>query len=209
MYVLGMKLKRLKGVLKQWNKSTFGNVFTRVEQAEEMVQNCEASYESSGSVEDREELQKAKAFHLRCLAMEEDFLKQQSGIKWLQEGDRNTAFYNNFVRKKRKKSAILRILADGNWLEAPDDITQSGVEFFEKLFTQDLADADHELIDCIPSLVSAEDNKMLMASPQLEDVRQVVFSLNKDSIAGSDGFNGFFFHNFWPLIAVDVLAAAN
>ncbi|GAA0160854.1 hypothetical protein LIER_17311 [Lithospermum erythrorhizon] len=207
LYTLGMKLKRLKGVLKSWNRHTFGNVFSRVEQSEEEVQHCEAAFESSGLVEDREALQHAKAFHLRSLAMKEDFLKQQSGIKWLQEGDRNTAFYHNFVRKKRKKRAVLGIMEEGNWLDMPDDIAQSGVAFYKDLFTHYLADADEEIIDCIPSMVTAEDNKMLMFPPDMEEVRKVVFSLSKDSVAGPDGYNGYFFHNFWPLIAKDVLDA--
>ncbi|GAA0175873.1 hypothetical protein LIER_28969 [Lithospermum erythrorhizon] len=195
-----MKLKRLKGVLRDWNKATFGNVFTMVEQAEEEVQDCEVAYEQSPIPELREALHKAKANHLKCLAIEEDFLSQQSGIKWLAEGDKNTGFYHNYIRKRRKKSTVLGIL-DGAWLTALDDIVASGVNFFKDLFIEDTISEEVELLDCIPSLVSSSENEMFMAVPALEEVRRVVFSLNKDSVAGPDGFNGHFFHNFWNLIA--------
>ncbi|GAA0156478.1 hypothetical protein LIER_13970 [Lithospermum erythrorhizon] len=207
LFVLGMKLKRLKGVLRDWNKATFGNVFTMVEQAEEEVQECEAAYEQSPVPELREALHKAKANHLKCLAIEEDFLSQQSGIKWLAEGDKNTGFYHNYIRKRRKKSAVLGILEDGAWLTDSEEIAASGVNFFKDMFTGDTTSEEGELMDCIPSLVTKSDNELLMAVPELEEVRKVVFSLNKDSVAGPDGFNGHFFHSFWHLIAEDVLAA--
>ncbi|GAA0168908.1 reverse transcriptase [Lithospermum erythrorhizon] len=206
LFVLGMKLKRLKGVLREWNKETFGNVFTMVERAEEEVQECEADYEQSPTPEHREALQRTKANHLKCLAIEEDFLSQQSGIKWLAEGDKNTGFYHNYIRKRRKQSAVLGILEEGAWLTDSEEIAASGVNYFKDLFTGDTTSEEVELVDCIPSLVTSSDNEMLMAVPELEEVRRVVFSLNKDSVAGPDGFNGHFFHNFWNLIAMEVLA---
>ncbi|GAA0160574.1 reverse transcriptase [Lithospermum erythrorhizon] len=207
LYVLGAKLKRLKKDLKEWNKNIFGNVFNMVENADEEVQECEAEYEKAATAENREALHRARAHHFKCLAIEEDFLSQQSGIKWLQEGDRNSGFYHNFVRRKRKRSAVLGILDEGEWLTEPEEIAISGVNFFQSLFTQDTAAGDVELIDCIPPMVSDEDNEQLLSIPNLEEVKQVVFSLNKESVAGPDGFNGHFFHNFWDLIAGDMLQA--
>ncbi|GAA0142555.1 hypothetical protein LIER_35590 [Lithospermum erythrorhizon] len=208
LYILGAKLKRLKGALKQWNATTFGNVSSMVEQADEEVQDCEAEYEHSDTPANREALHKARAHHLKCLAIEEDFLSQQSGIKWLQEGDKNSGFYHNFVRKKRKRNAVLGVLDEGEWITDPESIARSGIHFFQELFTQDTADGDEELVDCIPTMISAEENEQLLAVPQLEEIKQVVFSLCKESAAGPDGFNGHFFHNFWNLIAGDMLQAA-
>ncbi|GAA0145587.1 hypothetical protein LIER_05751 [Lithospermum erythrorhizon] len=113
LFVLGMKLKRLKEYLKSWNKNVFGNVISMEEQADEEVQQCEAAYESSSDPVLREALHQRKAKHLRCLAIQEDFFSQQSSIKWLQEGDKKTGFYHNCLRKKRKKSAILGIMDEG------------------------------------------------------------------------------------------------
>ncbi|GAA0144869.1 reverse transcriptase [Lithospermum erythrorhizon] len=178
-----------------------------VEQADEEVQQCEAAYEGSLDTALREALHQAKAKYLRSLAIQEDFLSQQSGINWIQEGDKNTGFYHNYIRKKRKKSAILGILDDGEWIVQSEDIEESGVKYFRSLFSGDSASNDEEMIDCIPLLVSNEDNVHIMLEPTMEELRQIVFSLNKDSVGGPDGFNGHFFHNFWPLIAEDLLAA--
>ncbi|GAA0157176.1 hypothetical protein LIER_38412 [Lithospermum erythrorhizon] len=207
LFALGMKLKWLNGCLKTWNKQVFGNVFSMVEQAEEEVQQCEAAFQHSAEPALREELQQAKAKHLRALAIEEDFLSQQSGIKWLHEGDKNSTFYHNYIRKKRKKSAILGVIEEGEWITQTKAIQESGVKYFKSLFTADSAAVEEEMIDCIPSLVTPEDNAKLMVEPEMEEIRQVVFSLNKDSVGGPDGFNGHFFHRFWGLIAEDLVAA--
>ncbi|GAA0164352.1 hypothetical protein LIER_20010 [Lithospermum erythrorhizon] len=207
LYVLGAKLKRLKGVLKEWNIKTFGNVSTMVEQVDDEVQECEAEYEQADKPENREALHRARAHHLKCLAIEENFLRQQSGIKWLQEGDKNSGFYHNFVWKKRKRSAVLGILDEGEWISDPEGIARSGIQFFQNLFTQDTVDGDVDLVDCISPMVSAEDNEHLLTVPDMEEIKQVVLSLSKESVTGPDGFNGQFFHNFWNLIAGDMLQA--
>ncbi|GAA0174624.1 hypothetical protein LIER_41754 [Lithospermum erythrorhizon] len=80
LYILGHKLRRLKGCLKEWNKMVFGNIFSSVQQAEEEVENCEAAYESSRLPADREALHKAKAKHLRIIEIQEDYLRQLSGL---------------------------------------------------------------------------------------------------------------------------------
>ncbi|GAA0163761.1 hypothetical protein LIER_19552 [Lithospermum erythrorhizon] len=64
-FVLWQKLKRLKATLKKWNKETFGNIFSLVEQAEDEVVRFEHLFEQSNSPTDREALHKAQAEHLR------------------------------------------------------------------------------------------------------------------------------------------------
>ncbi|GAA0169741.1 hypothetical protein LIER_24155 [Lithospermum erythrorhizon] len=141
----------LKATLKQWNHDTFGNVFSKVEQAEDEVL--------------REALQKSQADHLRCLAMEEEYWGQISGIRWIKEGDISTAVFHSFVKRRKKK----------NYIAGTDDTTTP---------------TDAQLMDSIPRLVTQEDNAMLLAEAILEEVKVVVFSIDKHSAAGADGYNG-------------------
>ncbi|KAK4394256.1 hypothetical protein Sango_1896400 [Sesamum angolense] len=48
----------------------------------------------------------------------------------------------------------------------------------------------------------------LCIPPSQENVKEVVFSINKDSVAGPDGFSSAFFQACWNTIAEDVIAAA-
>ncbi|GAA0175837.1 hypothetical protein LIER_28935 [Lithospermum erythrorhizon] len=97
-FVLTTKLRTLKLCLKKWNREVFGNVLNMVASAEEKGMVCEDIFETSGLAIDRENLGKARAYHLWYLAMEEEYWKQKSSIRWVQEGDKSTAFYHSWVK---------------------------------------------------------------------------------------------------------------
>ena len=100
MFKLATKLKRLKGVLRVWNKEKFGNVISNLQEAEKQVKRLEEIFDSSGSNSDLIRLNEAKAIHLRSMAEEETFWQQKARMKWLQESDQNTKlFYNSVVVK--------------------------------------------------------------------------------------------------------------
>nr|XP_009797062.1 PREDICTED: uncharacterized protein LOC104243558 [Nicotiana sylvestris] len=50
-----------------------------------------------------------------------------------------------------------------------------------------------------------EDNDMLNAIPNEDEIRDVVFSANASSTAGPDGFNGSFYQNCWNVIKFDIV----
>ncbi|EOX99578.1 Uncharacterized protein TCM_008287 [Theobroma cacao] len=65
---------------------------------------------------------------------QESFWKQKLGIKWLVEGECNTKFFHMGVKKKRIKSHIFKIQnSDGSWVDNPDLVKASAVEFFSSL----------------------------------------------------------------------------
>lgn len=55
--------------------------------------------------------------------------------------------------------------------------------------------------------MSDDDNQMLLQVPSDEEVRDAIFGLDPSSAAGSDGFNGYFYHQCWSLIQRDVCRA--
>ncbi|KAL0307993.1 UNVERIFIED_CONTAM: hypothetical protein Sangu_3000200 [Sesamum angustifolium] len=52
-----------------------------------------------------------------------------------------------------------------------------------------------------------EDRRSLCVMPTLEEVREAVFSIDPDSVAGPDGFGAVFFHTYWEIIYEDVFGA--
>ncbi|CAI9102974.1 OLC1v1001377C1 [Oldenlandia corymbosa var. corymbosa] len=81
-----MKLRRLKLVLKEWNKTHFGDVFENLRNAEERVKELEVPYDHSGHANDRQNLHSARAFLLQKLKEHEDFWRQKMRLTWLKEG---------------------------------------------------------------------------------------------------------------------------
>ncbi|KAG6513034.1 hypothetical protein ZIOFF_031180 [Zingiber officinale] len=143
----------------------------------------------------------------RVLDMEEDFWKQRAAIRWMGEGERNTKFFHSTVQKKRTASRLFRIWEEGQCLDQPDGIRESGVRYFQELLTGETVDSTVVDTELIPSLVSAEDNLMLEGLPSAEEVKQVVWSMCQDSAAGPDGFSVAFYRACWEIVGEDVFQA--
>ncbi|KAK2377327.1 hypothetical protein QL285_078023 [Trifolium repens] len=57
--------------------------------------------------------------------------------------------------------------------------------------------------DCIPDLVSTEDNNFLTSTPSDAEIKLAIFSMNGDGAPGPDGFGGHFYQHFWDIMASD------
>ena len=49
------------------------------------------------------------------------------------------------------------------------------------------------------------DNAMLLALPSLTELKEVVFSMDINSMPGLDGFGAGFYQSCWDIIKVDLL----
>ncbi|KAG6469540.1 hypothetical protein ZIOFF_070469 [Zingiber officinale] len=204
---LQMKLRRLKEHLKWWNMEVFGNIHDRVLQAEESMTAAEQAFDRDPTEQSRTHRSECQAHLFRVLDMEEDFWKQRAAIRWMGEGEKNTKFFHSTVQKKRAASRLFRIWEEGQCLDQPERIRESGVRYFQELLTGETVDSTAVDTDVIPTLVSTEDNLMLAALPSAEEVKQVVWSMCQDSAAGPDGFSVAFYRACWEIVGEDVLQA--
>ena len=67
--------------------------------------------------------------------------------------------------------------------------------------------AQDKMLETIPSLISAEDNKNLNKPISMEEVKSALFSMNPDKSPGLDGFQAFFFQKCWDIIGLDLWKA--
>lgn len=106
----------------------------------------------------------------------------------VQEGDRNSKFFHNLVKERRRKLFIFQVKdAAGEWIEDRHSIAQGAVTFFENLFSAD------------------EDNDMLTSVPEETEIKEAVLQMNSVSAAGPDGFSGAFYKACWDIISHDVV----
>jgi len=56
-------------------------------------------------------------------------------------------------------------------------------------------------------MVSVEENVVLTAMPLSDEIKNVVFAMNADGAPGPDGFGGFFYQQFWNIIAADLISS--
>ncbi|KAL2476812.1 DNAse I-like superfamily protein [Abeliophyllum distichum] len=88
-----------------------------------------------------------------------------------------------------------------------ETIQPSAVSFFQDLLSAAPQPVDPIRPDIIPRLVSDEDNLQLNRTPTLAEVREAIFSIDPDSVAGPDGFSSHFFQECWDIISDDVFQA--
>lgn len=103
------KIKKIKGVLARWCKETFGNLFQRIATLEDELKIKEIQFEMNNTPENKASLKKTEEELNNYLKVEEEFWKQKAGMKWFKDGDRNTRFFHNYVKGRRKKLKLTEI----------------------------------------------------------------------------------------------------
>ena len=140
---------------------------------------------------------------------EEIFWKQKSRIDWLQEGDRNTAFFHNSVKARQHGNSLSSlILSDGTQIYSHDAISQEVVKYFFDLFSWEEPRGRHEekvILECIPHLVSVDMNDALLLPISLLELEKIVFNMKKGKAHGPNGFPIEFFQDFQEVIKYDLL----
>ncbi|XP_043689263.1 uncharacterized protein LOC122640174 [Telopea speciosissima] len=126
--VLFLKLKRLRGTLRKWNREVFGNVHQQVKDAEDCVCRIEVAYDQSPNEGAKEELEEDRKILEGVLLQEEIFWKQKSRVSWLKEGDRNIKFFHSMVNIRRRQARVDKIKgADGEWICDPEGVQAEAI----------------------------------------------------------------------------------
>lgn len=110
------------------------------------------------------------------------------------------------MKEKRNKLKVFRIMNQhGCWLEEENLLEDEAINFYQKQFTQERDVCSFALLDHISELISDEDNEMLGAMPNDEEIKKVVFSLNSNSAGGPNGLTGRFYQTCWDIVGNDVI----
>ncbi|XP_027081100.2 uncharacterized protein [Coffea arabica] len=202
--ILCSKLLTTRRAIQSWNKQFFGNIMDTVHVAEIAVQRAEEMVDQNDSDECQIELNKAQAELRHALSIEEQFWRQKARVKWLKEGDRNSRYFHAVVKQRRVQGMIHCIKnSNGVWMDKEEDIASEAISYFNDLFTGPL-DSFSDMLHLIPRMISPEDNGKLESLPTIEEVYQVVKSMDEESAAGPDGFTGKFFIFAWEVIKQDI-----
>ncbi|KAL0331727.1 UNVERIFIED_CONTAM: hypothetical protein Sangu_1718200 [Sesamum angustifolium] len=103
---------------------------------------------------------------VRVLAQEETFWRQKAGIRWAKDGERNTRYFHSL---------------------------DSAASFFQRLLTAEPVFPEEMDSEHLEDGLTDEDRRFLCVMPTLEEVREAVFSIDPDSVAGPDGLGQSFF----------------
>jgi hypothetical protein len=124
------------------------------------------------------------------------------------EGDRNTKYFHKLAKIKTS-TKIINSLQDGETvITNQEQISEHVVNYYKNLVSTNIVLQDSRLAEeVIPNLVTEEVNALLTVLPSHIEIKADVFSLNKDSAPGPDGFGAFFFQHYWDIVKNDVVNA--
>ncbi|KAH7833227.1 hypothetical protein Vadar_004213 [Vaccinium darrowii] len=135
MDVLSQKLRKLKSLLKDFNKEFYSDIHKRVVLAHDelsilQTQRLALPYDVTLHESEKDALLK----YTDLVAAEEDFNRQKSRVKWLALGDQNSKFFHKKVKSHVVRSKILSICDEnGIRLDEPVAVKAEILGFYKKL----------------------------------------------------------------------------
>lgn len=187
MHTFAKSLQFVKYNLKRWNRQCFGNIFLEKVVAQEELNRITRLIRDNGVSKDlfREEARTLKVVEEWELC-EEVYWKQKERVDWLQEGDKNIAFFFNSMKAKRQGNSIsVLINGRGDRLVSFHEIVVEVSQYFVALFREDAQGGlveEAQVLSCIPQLVSKEANEYLMREISLEELKVLCFRLREGNL---------------------------
>lgn len=129
---------------------------------------------------------------------EEIFWKQKSRLTWMNNGDKNTKFFNAATKNRRAQNQIHCLVDDEEkeWY-AEKDLGRVAESYFKMFFTSEDVGFELEEMSEVTSVVNEKMNAQLLAPVTVEEVKKAVFAINPSKSPGPDGMTDFFFQQFW------------
>lgn len=210
--------KKLGGIrrhLSSWGKIESSVRAHKLQDLQSQIQSLEEAMMMDYSGTLQEQLGSAQSEYQSLITEEEKRLKELSRVKWLQEGDKNTAFFHACL-KERSNSAVLHLKREDNtFVEEIEEVGAQAAVFYQSLYTSNSASSSNDryanssflrLMDKVPRLVTEEQNQQLISLPDWSEILAAIKALNPDSAPGPDGFTGHFYINNLEILQQDILA---
>nr|XP_019067280.1 uncharacterized protein LOC109119268 [Solanum lycopersicum] len=191
MWKFHQKMKRLSKTLSVWSRNEYGDIFQQVRMYEEQVHEAEEKYTLDQTDSNRSALHELNAQYIRFLKLEDNILKQKTQLHWFKDGDTNSKYFHSIIRGRRRKLFIHKIVnKNGDLIQGENNIAQAACEHFNSIFKGEDKYINEHTLECLPRLVNQDHNTSLTKLPSMDELKEVVFSMNPNSAAGPDGMNG-------------------
>eukprot|EP00253_Pinus_taeda_P028403 PITA_28403 len=110
MFQFQQKLKHLKGKIKQWNLTSFSNIFQAKQSLDQDMKSLQQIIITEGLSEEMVEQEKDLEVQILERAKQEETMwRQKSRIRWLKDGEKNTKFFHNTTIQRKMNNTITHI----------------------------------------------------------------------------------------------------
>ncbi|KAK1300587.1 hypothetical protein QJS10_CPB13g01304 [Acorus calamus] len=202
---MGFKLKRLKGIIKQWSAEQRRKLQSKKEVIARELKVIEG-LEEEGRLDTagRERRAAINGEWWNILRIDEAVWRQRSREVWLQEGDQNTKFFHKAASQRRRLNKIESLHLGDRTIDSEAEIQSTLIEHFTTAFSKNRRWAP-EWFDEDLGRVPGAAWSTIDAPFSEREIQQAVFGSEADKAPGPDGFGLRFFQEFWPTVKEDVL----
>ncbi|KAK3217696.1 hypothetical protein Dsin_011666 [Dipteronia sinensis] len=144
------------------------------------------------------------------LSRNECFYRDQSRVKWLQNGDRNSTFFYASIWWQQYRKTLSTILINGVLSNDRLVIRDHIVCYYSAFFSSDSSKVGYDflMVDVVISnMVTVDENCFLIDIPSAEDIHDTGFPMDTSSTLGLDGFSGKLYQHCWEVVDGDVILA--
>jgi hypothetical protein len=143
-----------------------------------------------------------------CSKKREEEWHLKSRCMWLKSGDENTKFFQAYAKGRRMTNTIWSLTDPlGNKASSFQDMAQLSTLHFKNLFKEEAHPQIETILGIIrpfPRIAKEEDNRELMKEVQEEELKEIIFSFEKDKSSSPDGWYMDFFMGLYDLIGKDI-----
>jgi hypothetical protein len=199
------RLERMQKASIKFNKEVFGSISHRKWRVEQRLKGVQRDLKRM----DLEALKRLeKELHREyedILPQEEILWYQKSREKWVRFGDLNSKFFHTRTVVRRKKNKIHGLfVGNGDWCTHQETLQEEAVSFFTNLFSLDVQVSRNYIMENATPTISGESKMELLLPVSFDEVRRVVMAMHPFKALGSDGFEAFFYKQYWPIVGRDL-----
>ncbi|XP_060202303.1 uncharacterized protein LOC132630744 [Lycium barbarum] len=200
-------MRALKDKLKEWNKTTQGNLALQKQSILNQLAKQEAIHEHRALNEEEIYSKTALLVEFEEIAKKEEVAwRQRSRALWLKEGAKNTKFFHKTANSHRRFNNIDELNVDGQTIKNPEGIKKEIVEFYQKLYSE--TESWRPTCGIRDGLrITEEENHMLQKEFENQEILNYVKLCAGDKASGPDRYTMDFFVHCWEVVGEEVIAA--
>ncbi|GKC56562.1 RNA-directed DNA polymerase, eukaryota, reverse transcriptase zinc-binding domain protein [Tanacetum coccineum] len=208
MYILMQKIKNLKKDLKKLSWKN-GNVSERVVCLKEELKLIQSQFINNVHDADiRKKVAAKLSEYNEAVDNEIKLIYQLAKVEWLQEGDKNTAYFHQVIKERKHKSFIGDICDEHGIRHSGNEVPQQFVTHFKNfLGISRESDDINNAQELFTQKVLNNEGVNLCKDVTIQEIEEALKSIDDNKAPGFDGFTTKFFKATWDIIGSDVFEA--
>ncbi|XP_028070417.1 uncharacterized protein LOC114272897 [Camellia sinensis] len=194
------KMKELKGKLKEWNYSVFGNIHDKVKSIEDQLHSLDLVAENNplndADILKRKEL---KSELWSALKRAEWLWHQKLRVDWALKGYQNTTYFHIIANGRQRRNFLNSIMVEDISVENPDGVKLAVLNHFKSVFSEKLKKRPY-LEGNFGSVISEDMNRLLVENFSEKEIWSAIKSYDGNKAPGSDGFNMLCLRKCWKIM---------